>query len=582
MQNETETRILLKPMKKLYLNPYREKAEQGDEEAQYQLGLCYYTGEGENVVKDFESAARWFRKAAEQGHALGQYNLGLCYFRGNGLPTDKKEAVDWFHLSAERNCAEAQGILGFAYVSAQGIAQDWKKAFEWSRKAAEQGDDTGQFLLAVCYANGRGVTQDSKQAANWYRKAAEQNNSVGQYELNSVGQYELGQCYAKGQGVEKDDEEAVRWYRKAADLGLDRAQKALGDCYLNGCGVEKDEEEASKWHRKATEQDSAEEKSDVEEQDYIGLINSGWPTQGHFAELSKGAMATFKKINHWLELAENGDVDAQHTLVMLDEVGACDLLPEVKMEWLTNVAQQGIGEAQEMLADQYKHGGAWPLIKNDDEAEKWYSRAVNSYHKESEEGDEESQYRLGNCYFEGRGIDQNDEEAVRWYRKSADLGYSDAENVLGNCYLNGRGVEKDKREAWGWYRKAAEQGDFDSIEILKKLFSEGNLIGTVTTPNGEEVEIFETAKAWHIPSLITDRYPEGIRISREFYKNDIPLDEGILLIEQGKTNLLSGFESKIKKRIFSCHLTLDYNTGRVGFELEPRHDDKKKDESEGK
>ena len=45
---------------------YTKSAEQGDVEAQYQLGLCYYHGEG--ISKDYKKAAKWFNKAAEQGN----------------------------------------------------------------------------------------------------------------------------------------------------------------------------------------------------------------------------------------------------------------------------------------------------------------------------------------------------------------------------------------------------------------------------------------------------------------------------------------------------------------------------------
>jgi len=46
------------------------KAQGGDAEAQYWVGLVY--GEGRLVPKDAEEAARWFLKSAEQGYAPAQ------------------------------------------------------------------------------------------------------------------------------------------------------------------------------------------------------------------------------------------------------------------------------------------------------------------------------------------------------------------------------------------------------------------------------------------------------------------------------------------------------------------------------
>src|SRR5271165_2127439 len=74
-------------------------AEQGDAEAQYNLGVMYRDGDG--VPQDDKEAVRWFRLAAEQGLANGQFNLGYMYGTGHGVPQDDKEAVRWCRLAAE-------------------------------------------------------------------------------------------------------------------------------------------------------------------------------------------------------------------------------------------------------------------------------------------------------------------------------------------------------------------------------------------------------------------------------------------------------------------------------------------------
>ena len=55
-------------------------ANQGDAAAQYNLGVCYYNGEG--VTKDIKEAARLFKLAADQGDARAQCYLGVCYEYG--------------------------------------------------------------------------------------------------------------------------------------------------------------------------------------------------------------------------------------------------------------------------------------------------------------------------------------------------------------------------------------------------------------------------------------------------------------------------------------------------------------------
>ena len=51
------------------------KAEQGDADAQFNLGYLYESGRG--VSQDYNEAAKWYRKAAEQGHEKAIRNLQL-------------------------------------------------------------------------------------------------------------------------------------------------------------------------------------------------------------------------------------------------------------------------------------------------------------------------------------------------------------------------------------------------------------------------------------------------------------------------------------------------------------------------
>jgi len=223
---------------------YREAAEQGHAEAQYNLALCYYWGAG--VLEDKSEAVEWCRKAAEQGCAEAQYNLGICYELGDGVPQDKLEGVKWFRKAAEQGFVDAQYNLGWHYAHGDGVAQDKSEAVKWYRKAAEQGHAAAQNNLGNCYTHGEGVAQDTSEAVKWYRKAAEQGNPNAQYNLAG--------CYARGDGVRRDTSEAVKWYRKAAERGHAYAQYYLGWHYAHGDGVAQDKSEAVKWYRMAAEQ----------------------------------------------------------------------------------------------------------------------------------------------------------------------------------------------------------------------------------------------------------------------------------------------------------------------------------------
>ena len=58
-------------------------AKGGDAEAQYTLGMCYWTGR-DGVDCDAAKAVEWWSLAAAQGHTDAQFQLGACFLRGEG------------------------------------------------------------------------------------------------------------------------------------------------------------------------------------------------------------------------------------------------------------------------------------------------------------------------------------------------------------------------------------------------------------------------------------------------------------------------------------------------------------------
>ena len=168
---------------------WQKAAEQGDPEAQYQLGRMYR--DGTDVPQDYEKAAEWFRKAAEQGNADAQNDLGVLYELGNGVPQSYTEAANWYRKAAEQGNMYAQCNLGISYKDGNGVTQDYAEAAAWFRKAAEQGHADAQNWLGVLYENGDGVPQSYTEALNWYRKAAEQGNEDARKKLDRLKENHL-------------------------------------------------------------------------------------------------------------------------------------------------------------------------------------------------------------------------------------------------------------------------------------------------------------------------------------------------------------------------------------------------------
>ena len=119
-------------------------------------------------------------------------------------------------------------------------------------------------------------------------------------------------------------------------------------------------------------------------------------------------------------------------------------------------AEQGDAESQNKLGVCY-YGGKVGVTKDPIQAVYWFRKAAD-------QGYVAAQNNLGNYYRYGETEDPT--QAVYWYRKAAEQGYADAQYELGYCYRFSYGVTKDNAQAEEWYRKAAEQGHDIAQSIL--------------------------------------------------------------------------------------------------------------------
>jgi len=62
------------------------RAEDGDAEAMFLLGVAYAQGRG--VERNEVAAARWFHQAARKGHMRAKTSMGYLYATGRGVRND--------------------------------------------------------------------------------------------------------------------------------------------------------------------------------------------------------------------------------------------------------------------------------------------------------------------------------------------------------------------------------------------------------------------------------------------------------------------------------------------------------------
>ncbi len=130
------------------------RAQQGDPQAQYDLGHMYFHGDG--APQNYTEALRWYRKSAEQNNAKAQSVLGYIYFYGQGAPHDYAEALCCYRLAAGQGDAQAQYDVSYMYRYGKGVPQNFAEANRWVSKSADQGN---KFALIVVSHNLMGLTK---------------------------------------------------------------------------------------------------------------------------------------------------------------------------------------------------------------------------------------------------------------------------------------------------------------------------------------------------------------------------------------------------------------------------------------
>lgn len=157
-------------------------------------------------------------------------------------------------------------------------------------------------------------------------------------------------------------------------------------------------------------------------------------------------------------LSEKGDAIATNTIGTIKE-------SETQVEYYKKAIEQGYFLSEFNLGECYYNGNG---VEQDlTLAAKWYEKAAERGHKFA-------QNSIGKCYYFGEGVEENNEKAVYWCKKAAESGIAEACDVLAECYDSGYGVEQDYQKSFEWRQKGAELGSTLSIVGLGWHYEHGN------------------------------------------------------------------------------------------------------------
>lgn len=408
-------------------------AELGDASAQRNLAYtlindsCSGVGIGD---LDYEEALKWFKKAAQGGDSESQRNLADFYYDGSFfghshpcLKQDKEEAFYWqmYHLETCEFDDFEYYYTEWGFPYGYGSRGRWttEEAFRLFKKYAEEGDAVAQFYLGRYYYEGKCVKRNRKTAIKWFTKSAEQGKEIAQYFL--------GEIYYNADGVERNYEEAFKWYRKSAKQGRAMSQYMLGEFYCNGLGVAKDEQEAFKWYRKSAQH-----------------------TDKEFWRLNpKEAWHACEVLGQWYHEGKVVEQDEKKAVQWYEKAGR--ILWTIPVGWKKELCK---------IADSYFYGEG--IGQNTEAAIKWYKNAARW-------GSLYAEKQLASIFEEGLVVKQDYQEAYKWYDELVQKGDIEALYITGLYCLEGKGVNQNQKEALARIKKAAEQGYKPAQKKLAKL-----------------------------------------------------------------------------------------------------------------
>lgn len=156
----------------------KDKAEEGDPDSLYRLGLMYAVGfpqipELPKVEVDEPKGREFMHEAAEAGSVPAQLWLGNFYAgKAQGQKDSPYQSKAWGYLIQAAEAGDPQGQLLVACMlgKGEGCDRDPAQAFSWLKKSAEQGNSSAMRMLAMCYLIGEGVQISEADASHWFQR----------------------------------------------------------------------------------------------------------------------------------------------------------------------------------------------------------------------------------------------------------------------------------------------------------------------------------------------------------------------------------------------------------------------------
>lgn len=408
---------------------YFERAyNSGSVDGAYLLGLLLETGE--QTEHDLARALELYLFAAEKGNTNAMTKVGYFLHEGIGAEKDIDKSIQWLEKAKAGGNQSAEKFLNIFYQNGEG---DPKAAFEHYLKLAEQGDAEAQYALYNAYDNGDGVEKDEEKARMWCKRAADNGHIVAAavtgfhemifgstlegvkyWEIAAQGGHmkaatDLADLYLEGKdGVPMNKARAIELLNEAANSGYAEAQNSLGVCYITGNGVPENAYEAAKWFEK-----SANQGEEFGMKNFAVCLRNG-----------NGVTIDKAKAIEWFERAiQKGNVHAMFCAATMYAEGEGIATDYLRAETLYR-------EIMSCNDQTYYDDALFGLALLYSTKTKEHFKAFPLWQESAQRGNGTAQYNLGQCYHNGWGTVQDDEQALYWWRQAAAQGDENAKHNI--------------------------------------------------------------------------------------------------------------------------------------------------------
>ncbi len=443
-----------------------QKANNGDPNAQHELGIRYLLGKGFGV--DTVKSAFWIQKAADQDYVIAHYNIGVFLNNGWGVPWNPFKAFEHFQYAAQQEMPEAEYVYGSILTDNLVVPQNWEEAIRWIKKSADAGYVPARDALVDFEKRGVVAHADSTETPSKHlskkdsslassvplwkpvlldfsdETASEEDELAFLKEMLRSGSPELKNALGLAKLSADNlaaDSTLLRMIEDAADIGSPEALAVLGRFYEKGIIVQKNLMLA------ATE--------------YLRAIRLEFPRA---PTLLWNMLQEKKFLQQVHTLALQGNANAEFVCAGLVSVGFDPQLPpQEAFQLLLKASSQNHVQSLIETGICY-YSGRWVEANKEKAAALWMRASLL--------GSREAQVRLAATSVISETRIENYNILIAELDSASHKGSLLAQVALAHCYETGVGVGRNISEAVHLYRESAYRGSQTAYYALKKMYDE--------------------------------------------------------------------------------------------------------------